>query len=111
MHDGTFDLDGVGFEAIQTRRAPSSPDHFGVRKSVWMIERYQELAGEFGDAAVVELGIDQGGSVREEHDDSHLAAAPHACRSGTRVAAPLDIEPAERHPAPGKECLDLMNAG
>jgi len=63
MHDGTFDLDGVGFEAIQTRRAPSSPDHFGVRKSVWMIERYQELAGEFGDAAVVELGIDQGAST------------------------------------------------
>lgn len=57
------EIDGVRFDAIGTRRLPPTADHFGVRKSEWMIERYRELADEFSAANIVELGIDQGAST------------------------------------------------
>lgn len=58
-----YDIEGVVFESIGTRRTVSQPDRFGVRKSAWMIERYLELADEFAGGDVVELGIDQGSST------------------------------------------------
>ena len=48
---------------MQTERVASAPDSFGVRKPTWMIERYRELAPEFPDADMIELGIDQGAST------------------------------------------------
>ncbi len=58
-----FEVDGVSFEAIATRRTASTPTSFGIRKSAWMVDRYRTLAEEFANANVLELGIDQGAST------------------------------------------------
>ena len=58
-----LEIDGIAFDVVGARRVPSTSRSFGVRKTPWMIDRYKELAGEFSEANVIELGIDQGAST------------------------------------------------
>ena len=58
-----LEIDGIAFDVVGARRVPSTSRSFGVRKTPWMIDRYKELAGEFSEANVIELGIDQGSST------------------------------------------------
>ena len=54
---------GARFSCVGIGRAPSAPDDYALRKTDALAERYLQLADDFQDAQILELGIDEGAST------------------------------------------------